>query len=198
MSILWQGFSHEDDLDSGRMRWMPAHDTSGPRFSTPGRRAALGATLGALASASLLALAGCGSGAASSSRRAGTSSTPAYVTEPFTHEQQLVEQGARLVVSDGCAACHLIASARGIAPSFSSFAGHRVKLAGGHSVVVDEAFVREGLLHPGANRLSGYDPTPMLVAVERLDLAAHTGQVAALAAFIEQVGPEPEQPSGQP
>jgi cytochrome c peroxidase len=177
---------------------MPVQDTYGRRFSTRGRRIALGATVGALASASLLALAGCGSSATPSSRRANTPSTPAYVTEPFTQEQRLVEQGARLVVSDGCAACHLIASARGIAPSFSSFAGHRVKLADGHSAVVDEAFVREGLLHPDANRLSGYDPAPMLAAVARLDLAAHTGQVAALAAFIEQVGPEPEQPSGQP
>jgi cytochrome c oxidase subunit 2 len=139
-----------------------------------------------------LVLAGCGSSSAPSSQRGSTSSTPAYVTEPFSHEQQLVEQGARLVVSDGCAACHLIASARAIAPSFSSFAGHRVKLADGRSVVVDEAFMREGLLYPGANRLSGYDAAPMLAAVQRLDLAAHTGQVAALAAFIEQVGPEPE------
>jgi hypothetical protein len=139
-----------------------------------------------------LALCGCGAGTAPSRPRARSATVPAYVTEPFTHEQQLVEQGARLVVADGCAACHLIASPRGVAPSFSSFAGHRVTLSGGRSVVVDEHFVREGLLHPRANELTGYDPAPMLAALGRLQLGARPAQVAALAAFIEQVGPEPE------
>jgi hypothetical protein len=150
---------------------------------------------GLLTGALGLALCGCGSG--SGTRTAGTpaarsTAVPAYVTEPFTHEQQLVEQGARLVVTDGCAACHLIASAHGVAPSFSSFAGHRVTLAGGRSVLVDERFVREGLLRPRANEIAGYDPAPMLAAVARVHFAEHPQQVAALAAFIEQVGPEPE------
>jgi hypothetical protein len=149
------------------------------------------ATGGLLAGA--LALCGCGSGAGPP-RTPGARSTavPAYVTEPFTHEQQLVEQGARLVVADGCAACHLIASAHALAPSFSSFAGHRVTLTGGRGVLVDESFVREGLLHPREHEIAGYDPAPMLAAVARLHFAERPAQVAALAAFIEQVGPEPE------
>lgn len=116
---------------------------------------------------------------------------PGYVTEPFTHEQQLIEQGARLIVADGCAACHLGASARRIAPSFSSFAGHRVTLAGGRRVLVDEPFLRAGLVHPRAHEIAGYDPAPMLAALARLRLGSQPAQVAALAAFIEQVGPEP-------
>jgi hypothetical protein len=66
-----------------------------------------------------------------------------------------------------------------------------VTLADGRSVLVDERFVREGLLDPRANELRGYDPAPMVVALARLHLASHPRQVAALAAFIEQVGPEP-------
>jgi cytochrome c oxidase subunit 2 len=112
--------------------------------------------------------------------------------EPFSHEQQLVEQGARLVVSDGCAACHLSAQGKAIAPSFASFAGHRVELADGHTAVVDEDFLREGLLDPRRIVIRGFAAAPMLAAVARLQLAAHPRQVAALAAFIEQVGPEPE------
>jgi len=141
-----------------------------------------------------LASCGCGAGAGAGPSAAGTHSTrvPAYVTEPFTHEQRLVEQGAPLIVADGCAACHLLASAHGLAPSFSSFAGHRVRLADGRSVLVDELFVREGLLHPRANELAGYEPAPMLAALGRLHLNEHPKEVAALAAFIEQVGPEPE------
>ena len=135
----------------------------------------------------LVALTGCGTG----SGGRGTASVPAYVTEPFTAEQKLIEQGAPLMVADGCSACHLNDVAHSGAPSFSSFAGHRVTLADGRSVLVDERFVREGLLDPRADELRGYDPAPMLAALARLRLASHPRQVAALAAFIEQVGPEP-------
>ncbi len=138
-----------------------------------------------------LMLSGCGGGApapASSTR----TSVPAYVTKPFSQEQKLVVQGAHLVVSEGCSACHLNSSAPGIAPDFLSFAGHRVKLSDGRSVLVDERFVRAGLLHPTANEISGYDPAPMLHALARLHLGEHPAQVAELAAFIEQIGPETE------
>jgi len=151
-----------------------------------------------LAGAITLALVGCGSSGVTNSSGgansagAGTTSVPAYVTEPFTHEQQLVAQGARLVVSDGCAACHLSGGAHVVGPSFSSFAGHRVTLRSGQSVLVDERFVREGLLHPRAYELRGYEPQPMLKALARLHLNSSPQQIADLAAFIDQVGPEPE------
>jgi len=138
----------------------------------------------------LVLLAGCGASGASSGG-AGTANVPAYVTEPFTPEQRLIEQGAPLIVADGCSACHLNGAARSGAPSFSSFAGHQVRLTDGRTVLVDERFVREGLLDPRANELRGYDPAPMLAALARLRLASHPRQVAALAAFVEQVGPEP-------
>lgn len=137
------------------------------------------------------ALALCACGASSGPSAAHTASVPAYVTEPFTPEQKLIERGAPLIVADGCSACHLDAAAHTDAPNFSSFAGHRVKLTDGRSVLIDERFLREGLLHPRVNELIGYDPAPMLAALARLHLAAHPAQVAALAAFIEQVGPEP-------
>ncbi len=150
----------------------------------------MGPLAGALALA--LALSGCGAGGAPATASSTRTSVPAYVTEPFTHEQKLVAQGAHLLVSDGCSACHLDSSAPGIAPDFLSFAGHRVKLSDGRSVLVDERFVREGLLHPTANEIRGYGPAPMLRAVARLHLGEHPAQVAELAAFIEQIGPETE------
>jgi hypothetical protein len=135
--------------------------------------------------------AGCGTGSSSRGAASSGSTAPSYVTEPFTHQEQLVEQGARLAVADGCAACHLDAAGRGIAPSFASFAGHRVTLADGRRVLVDEHFIHSGLLHPDENEIKGYDPAPMLKAIRRLRLADDPGQVAALTAFIEQIGPEP-------
>jgi hypothetical protein len=145
-----------------------------------------------LTSLPLLLLTGCGTSATKNAHSTSGASVPSYVTEPFTHQQQLIEQGARLVVADGCSACHLNLSKHGIAPSFSSFAGHRVKLSNGRTVLVDERFVREGLVNPQPASLKGYDPAPMLAALTRLHLSSQPQQVAALAAFIEQIGPEPE------
>jgi hypothetical protein len=161
--------------------------TSRFKPSTPGAPAlAL-----ALAPVLALALAGCGGSRSGAGRRTGSSaSVPSYVTEPFSHEEQLVAQGARLAVADGCTACHLTSGGKGIGPSFSSFAGHRVKLADGRSVVVDERYVREGLTDPAAAEIAGYEAAPMLAAVARSHLASRPSDVAALAAFIEQVGPE--------
>ncbi len=104
----------------------------------------------------------------------------------------LVNEGARLVVADGCAACHLNAVSKRAAPSFSSLAGNYVTLLNGHRELVDEHFLREAMLDPLATRIRGYAQGPMLTSLRRLHLSSHPAQVTALAAFIEQIGPEPE------
>jgi hypothetical protein len=143
-------------------------------------------------------LAGCGTGARSGGGGAASSATlPAYLLEPDTPKQQLIGRGARLIVLDGCAACHLTAAGHGIAPSFDQLAGQRITLADGRRVLVDERFLREALLDPGVSPMKGYDAEPMLAALRRAHLNGKPGQVAALAAFIEEIGPEsPESPSG--
>jgi len=144
-----------------------------------------------LAGALTIVLAGCGAGGAASSQSS-TSSELQTAAEPFTPHQLLVEKGARLIVADGCAACHLAKLKPGVAPSFITFAGHEVALADGRHVLVDERFISEALRNPEESPISGYDPAPMIAAVRRLDLARQPQQIAALAAFIEQIGPEPE------
>ena len=57
-------------------------------------------------------------------------------------------------------------------------------------MLVDERFLRRALLAPGQFRLKGYPLAPMLKAIRRLHLNPHPGQLDALVAFIEQVGPE--------
>jgi hypothetical protein len=135
-------------------------------------------------------LAGCGASGPSSGAGSSSSSVPPYITAPFTHEEKLVEQGARLAVADGCTACHLVGKSQSIGPDFAGFAGRAVTLADGRRVLVDERFLREGLEHPAQAELKGYDAAPMLAAVKHLHLAGESSQVAALAAFIEQIGPE--------
>jgi cytochrome c551/c552 len=144
-----------------------------------------------LASVILIPLSGCGASTAPSTQASLTSTEPQYVSEPFTPQQQLVEQGARLVVSSGCAACHLAQTKQNVGPSFANFAGHPVTLADGRRALVDEHFLREALLHPGKDPIKGYDPAPMLAVTRHLHLSSQPEQVAALAAFIEEIGPEP-------
>jgi hypothetical protein len=149
------------------------------------------AALGLPAIAAMLFASGCGGNAQSVGASSRSVAVPAYASEPFTREQRLIEQGGRLIVTDGCSACHLVSRPRGVGPSFLGFAGRRVKLAKGGRVLVDEAFIRRALMHPGKFEIAGYDPTLMRHALARLRLSEQPGDVAALAAFIEQVGPEP-------
>ena len=135
--------------------------------------------------------AGCGAGGGVSSSGA-SEPVPGYVSAPPTHEQRLVEKGAQLVVADGCTACHLPGHRAGLGPNFGGFAGHRVTLRDGRRVLVDQRYLQAALAHPGALSMRGYDPRPMAEVVEKLGLARRPGQIAALAAFIEQVGPETE------
>jgi hypothetical protein len=143
-----------------------------------------------LAGVALLATSGCGAGKAPNIVHARAANEPTYSPEPRTHEQRLVEEGARLVVSDGCSSCHLNGRP-GVAPSFAGFAGQRVTLTDGHRVLVEERFLREALSDPRKTPIKGYALAPMLAAVARLHLSSQPKQVAALAAFIEQIGPEP-------
>ena len=57
-------------------------------------------------------------------------------------------------------------------------------------MLVDERFLREALHDPERDRLKGYAPELMRKATMRLRLASPQ-EIAALAAFIEQIGPEP-------
>jgi mono/diheme cytochrome c family protein len=143
-----------------------------------------------------LALAGCGGAGGPAGGTSGTSADdgstrPAYVAAPFTHQQRLVEQGARLFVSDGCSACHAVdARHPRSGPSFAVLAGNTVTLRDGRRTLVDEAFLHAALTQPARAEVRGYVPAPMLAAVRRLGLEHNPSAVAALAAFIEQIGPE--------
>ena len=103
-----------------------------------------------------------------------------------------MSEGARLAVADDCAVCHLSKATPRLGPSFYSFAGRRVELTNGRVVFVDEQFLERALEHPGMYTIRGYDADLMVNVRERLGvhLAGHPHDIAALAAFIEQVGPE--------
>jgi cytochrome c551/c552 len=136
----------------------------------------------------LTALGGCGT--AGTPRGTTSGFDEARADAPFTHEQILVEAGGRLFVTDGCSGCHSLAEDSRFGPSFAHLAGSHVTLRDGRTVLVDEAFLHAALTDPAGNAVRGYSPEAMIAAVKRLGLAAHREAVAALAAFIEQIGPE--------
>jgi hypothetical protein len=138
----------------------------------------------------LIVLSGCANGKPMKTVQSATRPEPQYAPESLTHQEQLVHQGAQLIVSDGCAACHLSGAMKRAAPSFSSFAGHQATLTNGHHALIDEYLLREALSHAGRYSLKGYDPGPMSAVAQRLHLNSHPAQVQALAAFIEQIGAE--------
>lgn len=152
-------------------------------------RAGKGALAALLTAAAAGALCGCGT---SAGEREGTGATgeAASAGAHFTRQQELVEEGGRLFVSDGCTGCHTLGAQSRFGPSFAHLAGSTVTLTDGRRVLVDERFLHAALLDPAANAVTGYSAAPMIAAVRRLKLAGRREEVAALTAFIEQIGPE--------
>jgi hypothetical protein len=137
---------------------------------------------------------GCGS---ATTRTAGVSApaqdaghTPAPPSTPLSSHEKLIAEGAPLATKDGCSTCHMLSAGARLGPSFYNFAGHDVKLADGQAVLVDEAFVEHALEDPGSEPISGYNPRLMWRTLERLHVHLTHRQIEALAAFVEQIGPE--------
>lgn len=64
--------------------------------------------------------------------------------------------GAELFVEIGCQACHTDADTD-LAPTLSGIWGNDVVLEDGRTVTVDEAYVRQSIVDPGADIVAGYE-----------------------------------------
>ncbi len=135
-------------------------------------------------------LAGCAGSRKAPAVQSASPPEPQYAIGELTRNEQLVNEGAKLALADGCASCHLQGAKRSPGPNFDSFAGHDVTLADGRRTLVEERFLRQALLHPEETAIAGYEPAPMIRALAPLDLAGHPHDVQALIAFMEQIGPE--------
>jgi cytochrome c2 len=167
-----------------------SRDPRSPAAGRPARERPLRGILAAmLAGGAVGLLGGCGGAGQGKSEGTGASEA-ASAGAHFTRQQELVEEGGRLFISDGCTGCHTLDAHSRFGPSFAHLAGSTVTLADGRRVLVDERFLHAALLDPAANAVRGYSPAPMIAAVGHLMLATHGEEVAALAAFIEQIGPE--------
>jgi cytochrome c oxidase subunit 2 len=74
-----------------------------------------------------------------------------------TSGQSLAQNGERLFASLGCNSCHTgVAGARG--PNLAGVYGTRVRLTNGTQPLVNDAYLREAILNPGAEVVSGFAP----------------------------------------
>ncbi len=80
----------------------------------------------------------------------------AWAQEGSAAAASLAEAGQRVVAAKGCLACHSTDGTRRVGPSFKALWGRDEALADGTRVKVDEAYVRESILKPGAKVVAGF------------------------------------------
>ncbi len=89
----------------------------------------------------------------------------AWVKEGQGKEETLLQVGVRVFEEKGCSACHSVDGSAGIGPSLKGIWGREEKLVGGGTAKVDENYLRESIVKPGAKVVAGYDdmmpPTPL-------------------------------------
>ncbi len=87
-------------------------------------------------------------------------------------------EGKQLFNSNGCAACHSVDGSDGVGPTMKGLAGSQVSLEGGGTVTADDAYLRQSILDPSAQRVAGYS-----AAMPARDLSPE--EVDSLVAYID-------------
>ena len=108
----------------------------------------------------------------------------------------LAEQGEKLFGQNGCSTCHLN-DQQGRCPVLRGLYNKPVQLAGGKTVLADDAYLRESILEPNAKIVSGFEPNIMPNFKGQLS----EENVIQLIAYIKSLspdGPASQQGSQQP
>jgi cytochrome c oxidase subunit 2 len=111
----------------------------------------------------------------------------------------MVETGAKLFVDLSCNTCHLD-TGQGRGPTLKGLYGKQVLLQGGETTPMDDAYIRESILHPQAKIVSGFQP--IMPTMQGL---VTEEQVLQLIAYIKSLSdssttatPATQTPAGQP
>lgn len=96
----------------------------------------------------------------------------------------LLEVGKKVLAAKGCLACHSLDGTRRVGPSLKGLWGREEKLADGTSVRVDEDYLRESVLKPGAKVVAGYANVMPPVPLEERELQG-------LIAYLQSLGSAP-------
>ena len=84
-------------------------------------------------------------------------SVPANATSASATADPAIQEGAKLFLSQGCAACHQ-AGASQLAPNLQGIFGSIQILADGSKVTVDEVYLRRSIKQPALDIVKGYPP----------------------------------------
>lgn len=69
---------------------------------------------------------------------------------------RMVEQGQQLVGTQGCLKCHSVDGTPHIGPSFRGLYDREENLEGGQKIHVDEAYITQSMMDPGAHIVTGF------------------------------------------
>ena len=94
----------------------------------------------------------------------------AWAAEGRGPELSLVQVGKAVYDEKGCSGCHSVDGTPGVGPSFKGIWGQTHALAGGGSVRVDEGYVRESIVTPGAKVVAGFENVMPPIPLEEREL----------------------------
>lgn len=78
---------------------------------------------------------------------------------PVKVDAALAEQGEAVASSQGCTACHTIDGSTSAGPTWAGSYGTEVELDSGETTKVNDAYLKESILDPGAQITAGYSPS---------------------------------------
>lgn len=106
-------------------------------------------------------------------------------TAGVDEDMPLPEYGEQLYNQQQCVACHSIDGSPGIGPTLQGLFGSQEQLADGSTATVDENYLRESILEPGAKIVAGYQNV-MPAAYSNMN----ERQINALIEFIKEQSPQ--------
>jgi cytochrome c oxidase subunit 2 len=94
----------------------------------------------------------------------------AWAAEGRGHELSLLQVGKAVYEEKGCIACHSVDGTPGVGPSFKGIWGRTHALVGGGSAKVDEGYVRESIVTPGAKVVAGFENVMPPIPLEEREI----------------------------
>lgn len=109
----------------------------------------------------------------------------AWLQEGKAQELPLVELGKKVYEDKGCNACHEVEpedprKEKGIGPSLFGLWGREERLNGGATVKVDENYLRESIVKPGAKIAAGYEDVMPPIPLEEREMLGVIAYIQSL------------------
>ena len=96
----------------------------------------------------------------------------------------LAAVGEAVAQANGCIACHSLDGSSGIGPTWQGVFGSTETLSDGSTVLVDETYLEESIMDPGAKLVDGFQPNMMPAAYAGI---MSQDDVRALIAYIKTI-----------